>query len=250
MDYSSSSVKGYLSELGLSSDEIRMYLLLVNEGALTAKNISERLSIIVNSVYRATNALLHKGLIKELDVTPKQFQAVTPSVAIEQLATKQILKIKDSSQSAVRKLDIKKNPNRLNMELLTGRKELFDRFVDLAKEAEQEFLVISIGEPVPESIWSITENAIGRDVSPKFIFHKNDKENNMLIKRWRAMGVSVRHLPGEGYHLNIFDNSSAILSASNPKQSKERSGVVIYNEAMIEALRTYFFQQWALAKPV
>ncbi len=250
MNNSSDAIKGYLSELGLSSDEIKVYLLLANEGALAAKDISGQLGIIVNSIYRSTNSLLDKGLIKELDVTPKQFQAITPHVAIEQLAAKRILKIKNSSQSAVRKLDIKKNPNRLNMELLTGRKELFERFVDLAKEAEHEILVISIGEPVPESIWSVTENALTRDVSPKFIFHKNDKENNMLIKRWRAMGVPVRHLPGEGYHLNIFDNSSAILSASNPKQSKERSGVVIYNEAIIEALRTYFFQQWALAKSV
>lgn len=250
MNNTSTPIREYLSELGLSSDEIKVYLLLTNEGALTAKEISERLGIIVNSIYRATNFLLDKELIKELDITPKHFQAITPSVAIEQLAAKRILKIKNSSQSAVRKLDIKKNPNRLNMELLTGRVELFDRFVDLAKEAEQEILVISIGEPVPESIWSVTENAIARDVSPKYIFHKNDKGNVMLIKRWRAMGVPVRHLPGEGYHLNIFDHSSAILSASNPKQSKERSGVVIYNEAIIEALRTYFFQQWALAEPV
>ncbi len=66
------------------------------------------------------------------------------------------------------------------------------------------------------------------------------------------MGVAVSHLGNEGYHLNIFDGSVAILSASNPapNQSKERSGVVIYNKAIVEALRSYFFGQWELAKPL
>jgi hypothetical protein len=87
-----------------------------------------------------------------------------------------------------------------------------------------------------------------KGLKAKFIFQKRDKDNIMLIKRWLAMGVALRHLPGEGYHLNIFDNKSAILSASNPSQSKERTGVVIYNEAIIGVLLSYFYQQWEIAK--
>jgi sugar-specific transcriptional regulator TrmB len=244
----SSTVKQHLLDLGLSPDEANIYLLLVSRGSLSAKAVSELLGMIVNSVYRSTNALIEKELIKELDITPKQFQAVSPNVALEQLAAKRILKIKESADSVLSALDLKENPNRLHMKLLTGRKELFDSFVDIAKDAQEEILVISIGEPVPESIWEVTKESLERGVKPKFIFSKYDKDNIMLIKRWQTMGVPVRHVPKEGYHLNIFDRTAAILSASNPEQSKERSGVVIYNEAIIEALREYFFQQWALAK--
>src|SRR5437016_4574369 len=93
------SIKRHLSELGLSSDEVDIYLVLVSKGGLSAKNISNNLGIIVNSVYRSTKALIDKELIKELDVTPKQFQAVSPNIAIEQLANKHINKIKVSSDS-------------------------------------------------------------------------------------------------------------------------------------------------------
>ncbi|MEK7095738.1 MAG: helix-turn-helix domain-containing protein [Patescibacteria group bacterium] len=250
MNSKSGTLSKHLSELGLTPDEVSIYSLLISRGGLSAKAISEHLGIIVNSVYRSTNALIDKGLIKALDVAPKQFQAVSPSVAIKRLAEKRIGKIKNVSESAISHLDIQKNPNRLNMDIMTGREELFESFVELAERANKEILVISIGEEVPESIWSVIKQSLDKGVETKFIFHKNNKDNVLLIKRWQAMGVPIRHIPSEGYHLNIFDHTAAILSASNTKQSHERTGVVIYNEAIIEALRTYFFQQWALARPV
>lgn len=224
-----------------------MYTLLLSEGSLTARAIGARLGIIVNSVYRSTKVLIHLGLIKELDVSPKQFQAVSPRMAIEQLADMRIARIDKVSKAAISQLGSKQNAHRLHMDLMTGRQELFEQFVKLAKKTREETLVISIGEPVPEAIWDVTKQSLARGVDQKFIFHKWDKQNIMLIRRWQAMGVEVRHVSNEGYHLNIFDRSAAILSASNTKQSKERTGVVIYNEAIIEALRTYFYQQWALA---
>ncbi len=245
---SDTTLQDNLAELGLTPEESSIYLLLLSKGSLTAKAIGETQDIIVNSVYRSTKALIDAGLITELDVSPKQFQAITPGIGITQLAEKKTSTIQSLSELLIQQLPTKENPNRLNMELLTGRKELFEKFVTLAKDAQQEILVISVGEPVPESIWEVTQEALNKGLKPKYIFQKHDKDNIMLIKRWLAMGVPVRHMPGEGYHLNIFDSSAAILSASNPKQSKERTGVVIYNKAIIEALRSYFFQQWPLAK--
>lgn len=227
-----------------------MYSLLLSEGSLSAQGIAMHLGIVVNSVYRSTKTLVALGLIKGLDITPKQFQAVSPHVAIERLADKRIDRIQQVSKAAISQLGSKQNAHRLNMDLMTGRQELFERFVQLAKKTKLETLVISIGEPVPEAIWDVTKQSLARGVSQKFIFHKYDKENIMLIRRWQAMGVDVRHVPSEGYHLNIFDRTAAILSASNTAQSKERTGVIIYNEAIIEVLRTYFYQQWVLAQPM
>lgn len=246
----SSTTNNYLSELGLTSDESAIYSLLLSAGSLTAKEIAVSLDIIVNSVYRSTKELVLLGLVKKLELSPKQFQPVPARVAIEHLAELRVAKIEQASRAAISQLGITQNPHRLHMDLLTGRQDLFEQFVRLAKKTKQETLVISIGEPVPESIWAVTKQSIARGVGQKFIFHKCDKENIMLIRRWQVMGVPVRHIPSEGYHLNIFDRNAAILSASNTKKSLERTGVVIYNEAIIEALRTYFYQQWVLAQPV
>ena len=244
----STSLKTQLMDLGLNTEEVAVYSLLLSKGSLTARLISEETKIIVNSIYRATNNLEAEGLIKTLDTRPRQFQAVSPRLAIKQLATRQVNRINQTTESIIKQLDYQHTPNQLHMDILTGREELFDCFVEFAKKTKKELLVISVGEPVPESIWLVTQSSIARGVSPKFIFHKHNKDNILLIKRWLAMGVPVRHYPAEGYHLNIFDNAAAVLSASNPHQSKERTGVVIYNQAIIEALRTYFFHQWHQSK--
>ena len=244
------TIQENLAQFGLTSEQSALYILLLSQGSMTAKGLATAQGIVVNSVYRSIRALTEVGLVTELDVSPKQFQAIPPSVGISQLAEQRTNHFQALSDSLIKQLPVRENPNRLTMELLTGRQELFERFVDLALGAEQEILVISIGEPVPDAIWDATQQALERGVKPKFIFHKHDKDNILLIKRWLAIGVPVRYLLGEGYHLNVFDNSAAILSASNPTQSKERSGVVIYNEAIITALRSYFFQQWSAAKPL
>lgn len=239
-----------LATLGITREQGEIYSLLLAEGSLTASSIAAKQGSIVNSVYRSMNALVEMGLVIRLETRPYRFQAITPSSGITRLAEVQASRIKTLSQEIIGQLPLKENINRLNMELLTGRKALFERFVDFAKEANREILVISIGEPVPEAIWQVTQEALSKGVKPLYLFHKYDKDNILLVKRWLAMGVKLRHLPGEGYHLNIFDQSAAILSASNPQQTKERSGVVIYNEAIIEVLRSYFFQQWSLATPI
>jgi sugar-specific transcriptional regulator TrmB len=239
-----------LAALGLRDEESAVYLLLLTKGSLTAKAIAASQDIIVNSVYRIVRSLISKGLIVALDTSPRQFQAVSPSSGITKLADSSAAKLHHISRALLEQLPAQENPHHLTMELLTSRKMLFEQFVSFAKGARQEILVISIGEPVPEAIWSVTATAIAKGIKPKYIFHKYDKDNILLIKRWLTMGVAVRHLPGAGYHLNIIDTTVAILSASNPTQSRERSGVVIYNQAIIEVLRDYFFQQWQLAGPL
>lgn len=246
--HTNQSIQDQLAEFGLSPDEADVYLLLLAKGSMTAKAVAAEQGIVVNSVYRIADVLVELGLANELDTRPKQFQAVSPSTSLKQLADARAKHLQTISRDLIRSLSRKQNPNRLNMELLTGRQALFERFVELAEQATEEILVISIGEPVPETIWKVTKQMLGKGVKPKYLFHKYDKENILLVKRWLAMGAAVRYLPGEGYHLNVFDDSAAILSASNPKQSRERSGVVIYNEAIIEMLRNYFFQQWGAAK--
>ena len=237
-----------LAQLGIKPEEGSIYLLLLKSGSLEAKDIASARGIIVNSVYRSVRSLMQHGLIAEITTNPKRFQAVAPNIAIKRLADSESEKLLSQSRSIIDLISPSDNPNHLTMELLTGREALFDKYVEFASKAEHEILVISIGEEVPESIWMITQEALTRGVEPKFIFHKNDADNKHLILRWLAMGVPVRHLFGEGYHLNIFDNHSAILSASNPKTSSERTGVVIYNDAIIGLLRTYFFQSWDAAK--
>lgn len=239
-----------LSKFGISRDESEIYLALLSSRALTAQEIARQQKMLVNSVYRCAENLIDNGLIVELGMRPKKFQATSPVSAIENLSRKHQAELKKTANFLSDTLATNQDPNRLKMSLMTGQEIIFENFVELANCAKSEILVISVGEPVPDTIWRAIKESIIKGIKPKFIFHRYDKDNILLVKRWQTQGVEVRHMPIEGYHLYIFDSYTAVLAASNPEESKERTGVVIYNKAIIEALRTYFFQQWEQSKPL
>ncbi len=237
-----------LTDLGLSSDQASIYVLLSSAGSLSAKEVAEQSGIVVNSIYRLIASLEGMGLIRTLETTPKKFQPVEPKIALSKLVEEKTALLNNTSNRVIEALSSAETKQETTMSTLTGQKELFDDFVRRTKKAKTEVLVISIGEEVPDSIWGSVQDAISRGVKARFIFHQNTKENVLLIKRWQSMGVDVRHVPNEGYHLFVFDDSAAVMSASNPKNTKERTGVVIINKSLIAAMRVYFEQQWELGR--
>jgi hypothetical protein len=76
------------------------------------------------------------------------------------------------------------------------------------------------------------------------------KDNADLLRSWVKMGLEVRHFKDWGYHLTVIDGKEAILSTNNPKNTEERTSMVIYNAALANALRHYFYSLWDKALPI
>lgn len=127
---------------------------------------------------------------------------------------------------------------------------MYKIFAELAKQAEKEILVISIGEAVPDDVKLAHRDAKERGVVQKLIFHLYDKTNEEILRSWIAMGVEVRHYPDWGFHLMVFDGKRSILVTNNPKETAERTGMVIYSEGLSKSLRDYFYSVWKKATPI
>ncbi len=236
--------------LGLTADEAGLYLYLVKSGSATAKQVSLRLGIVTNSVYRLADRLEDIGFVTSLETSPKQFQAVPPGIAIRTRSKQQQAEIMSLSERAIDSLVTPNSANQTRLDVQVGKSANFKTYAKFARVTRQEILVLSVGEEVSESVWRSTKHAIDCGAEAKFIFQKQSLDNILLIKRWQAMGVEVRHLAEPGYHLNIFDSQQAIMSASNPDNSSERTNVIVYNTNIIAALRNHFYAQWGLALPV
>jgi hypothetical protein len=61
------------------------------------------------------------------------------------------------------------------------------------------------------------------------------------------MGIETKHFPGGGFHLQVFDGKICVLTANNPKNTAERTSMVIYNEGIASVLREYFASVWEKA---
>jgi len=234
-----------LVKLGLTKDEVACYTLLNNKGSLTAIEIAKGINIVANSVYRLLDRLSEKGFVTELDTSPKTFQVIPPTVAIEAYAKLQTKQVTEFTLQGIKLLSSSEDSTpSTKIEVITSRKQMFSSYVDLAKNAKEEILIISIGEPVPDDIKLVNRDALERGANIKFIAHKYDKENQDLLKIWLRSGLEVKHYKDRGYHLMVFDGKHSVLSVSNPERPAERNGIIIYSEDLSHALRIYFYNIW------
>lgn len=239
-----------LSALGLTDAESKCYQLLITEGTTDSYKLAKKLGFLPNAVYRLMRGLVQKGFAVKLETKPAIFQPVPPSVAIEACAKQKTLEIEKQKMRALEVLSICKPATAPRFRLLTGRNALFTAYIQHAQEAKKEILIISIGEPVTDDVKLVNRDALERGVAIKMVAHTYDKSNEDLLRNWIKMGIEVRHVPDWGFHLVIFDGTMSILSINNSEQTKERTSLVIYNEALSKSHRNYFMGLWDKAKNI
>ncbi len=239
-----------LTDLGLTPNEARCYLILLEVGSASAGQVAKAMKTVPNAVYRLFDTLENSGMIVALPTTPKKYQAAPVRVAVEALAYKGVAALEEAKTQALSALTKAHSHRDTKVDFVVGRGEFFDAYVKLAADATEEILVISIGEPVPDEIKLANRDAMSRGVDLKLIFHRYDETNAELVRSWKAMGASVVHFPDSGFHLTVFDGERAILLATNPTEQTERTGMVITSAGLAQAMREFFYGRWERALPV
>lgn len=246
------SISQSLVKMGLTPDESKSYIFLLSNGTATAEHIASGINISPTVVYRLMKGLSVKGFIISIGTKrPIKFQAILPSVAIKAFAIKKQKELEKLSLNSIDQLNsqtpIKENNQ---IEVLTGQKQFFSKYVELAKDAKEEILIISIGEEVPDEIKLVNRDMLEKNVRIKFLVSKYDETNHSLLDSWKKMGISIKYLPDSGYHMVVIDGIKSILATSNPKETTERVAMVINNPRLSQAFKDYFFFTWKKAKEI
>ena len=240
-----------LVSLGLTKHESICYVNLLREGSLTGRQLAHISGIIPNAVYRLIKSLIGKEFITSLDTSPTTYQALPPQIAIPAFLKNKAQALEETSAKAIQEMiNIKDKSPQTRVDIIASRQKMFSAYEEFAKNAKEEVLIISIGEPVPDEIKLINRDLMEKGVKIKFIVHKYDKENKELLQSYVKMGYEIKHFSDQGYHLMIFDGKISILAASNPKNLAERTGMIIYSEGVAKAHRSYFYSVWDKATSI
>lgn len=128
-----------LKKLGLSSDEIEIYVHLLKKGPSKVVNISRDLDIARTTVYRFIDLLRNKGLVSEyLSNNVKIFKAIDPS-KIPQIYEERIEEVKSIIPSLEKLQNVSQNS--ASVELFRGEESFRFLFEDLIKDANDYVLV-------------------------------------------------------------------------------------------------------------
>jgi sugar-specific transcriptional regulator TrmB len=242
-----------LVNLGLSKQEARIYLFLLKSGALDAKQIAVGINCLVPAIYRATKKLESKKLVSVLKTTPLTFQALPPKLALSSFAKKRAVNIEKKGEeiSDVLARVSKTAPfSATKIDLIIGRKQIFNISSGMVAKTKKEIALISIGETIPQKLLLEMKKASDRGVKIRMVAHKYDEENIEILRNFIKNGYEIRHYPDWGFHLVVYDSKKSLLIVNNPEDPIERSAMLIYSKGLSKALRDYFYSVWKKATKV
>lgn len=226
-----------LNLLGITRREVDIYLLLVEKGALSAREISEQLNIPYTKVYTYLSKLQKLGaVIIEEKPRPQRYRALPPVDIYKKLvsatseALRQIKPFFDSLQLIYESKQV--TPTFLT--LIKGREKIVELIEEVIKSTETE---VYVALPFIELLTHRLLTAIveeSRRVAIKMLI--NDQLRPHLDLPPRIEVRTTQEMFGGG----VIGNAVVIFV----RHGGELSGIYSNERHLIEIARTYFNHLW------
>jgi len=158
-----------LKELGLSTHEALIYLMLLTHPSATANILCRETGIRDSKIYYALDGLSKKGMILVQQGNPSVYYAIPPKEAIANLKQELKQKLIDSLSEKIRKADIMVNqlslmydsaekPEELELAyIIRGQKNIVKRMKELIRASRHE---VTVFVPFPSVLREISESLI------------------------------------------------------------------------------------------
>ncbi len=229
-----------LKQAGLTENESRIYLALIDLGPSLAGQIARKIGMHRRTVYDTTEMLIEKGLVGYiLKNNRKLFQATNPSRILEIIKEKQNL-LDPIVLSLLEKYN--KTHEKEETNFYKGKEGLKTIFED--QLSSKEILILGASPKAYEILqfyfkWYDNSRKEKRIRARIIATDKNIKKSNIPL-------ADIRYLP-EKYSnpvaVNIYNDKTAIIL-----WAAEPIAIVIKNNEIAQAYRTYFELMWKIAK--
>lgn len=249
-------IEEILNRLGLSKNEVKIYLALLELGLTSSKAIIERTGLHRQIVYDTLGLLIEKGLVSfVIQANRKYFRASEPKNFLEYLNTKkeQIEQQKQEFNKILPQLEAKKEKTGEEQEttVYSGNKGVKSLLDDML-EQKKEVMIIGASDISAESYkYQMQFNIPKFDkmrqmakIGYKIILSENLKIRAREINKMNFS--EARILPKEftsNSSTNIYgDRTSIIMWGSQP------FGILIKSKEIAEAQRRHFNILWKIGK--
>jgi sugar-specific transcriptional regulator TrmB len=233
-----------LREMGLNAYEVDAYLVLLENGQLTAMEISTEAKVPYSKIYEALNSLKDKGWIKSNETRPFKYYPVPPLEATA--FTKQRLEdrylgweqiVSDTLQPLFEKRELVERPDIL---ILHGQQAVIVKLQEVLRKANKEIMIAAptFAKPI---FASADELLLGlkKNVNVKLMVTEMSGEWQKLKKLAGVNELRERdHMFGGGI---IADGKEAMLFLGEEKPS-----LIIWSShvGLVGFAREYFQFLW------
>lgn len=238
--------------LGLSQNEIKVYLLLLYSGPLTAKEISEYSQVPFSKIYLVLNNLERKGWLNSSTTRPVKYSAKPPQEAVEIVKRNLEKSMNEAAEYIARELQpiydrmsVSLQPNIL---LFYGESNIAMKMIDVILSTRRELLLA-----LHHRLESFLEYS-SRFSSIKLI--QNRPRIKILVSKELIddvyplidVGAEVRYRDEMFGGGAISDDREALIILE--KDDRYSTALWSTHHSLIELAKSYFEKIWSTSKMV
>ena len=248
--------EGMLEPLGVSLEEERIYLFLLEHPRASYREIIE-VTGIPSSRARAALAMLESKAIVSRGVGgSRAFVASPPSVALESLVSRRMGEIEQAKANAEAVMErVHETPSRSAADLfdvITGEDAVRHSTLQMLLDAGQEVLELS-RPPYPMSTQEVELANLAKGVRYRYIYARSaldvpGKFDEILTDV--AAGEKARLLPDVPLKLSVVDRKIARVFLSSDEPDIEAGVLTVRAGSIVDALVVLFESLWDRAVPL
>ena len=226
----------------LSPKASESYNLLLRHPGLSAKDISKKMAIVVNSVYRNLRELIKLGLIEEVGGYPLKYRPKPVSEAVA-LYTRLIRQNFYESFGLGGQAE-----GSLKIKFFQSRKD-FLRLVEKDFNRAKKYInVIISGHEVPADFVLSHKKAVDRGAKIRKLIQHLNVESIQVAKNYQKIGVETRHTPLMNMRIVVIDGQVTYFGSYTPDRQQESIGVRFDYAPYAKLMSELFEQRWSAAK--
>lgn len=255
-------LEGGLKKLGLSANEAKVYLALLERGRLGAPALIEITRVPRGTIYPVLTSLTNRGIIQAGPGYGGRYQAVTPQQAVaslirwerEALAEREHLAEEVAKELEPLAATSTENLVEEPLEVLRDRRAMTERFEELQREARE---AIAVFVKVPILITSLGNplelDALRRGVKVRGLYEKavlDIEDIAPYLHAWVDAGEEARVFDGALPHkLAVFDARAAVVPMKGSDTGSTYS-LVIRDAVLAAGLLSMFDAFWERSRPL
>ncbi len=240
-----------LKKLGLTGNEIKVYMMLLSSGPLTAKEISEYSNVPFSKIYLILNSLKRKGWISHSDSRPTKYFSLSPDEAVKRARINMerewdeaVGKVTPILQSIYDTTHVSEAPD---VWIVKGEENISSKVFDLLLKSQFE-LLMAIHRRLESLFDQLTiMERLGRAYTPKQVKILVPRDLVDDAKYLARFGAELRYrdvLFGGGV---IADNKEALLLLG---EDRVNTAIWSTHYTLIYLAKTYFDKLWDTAQTV
>ncbi|MEM3458314.1 MAG: helix-turn-helix domain-containing protein [Candidatus Bathyarchaeia archaeon] len=250
------TIEKTLYRLGLSKNEIKVYVYLARAGERKASEISEGLSLHRTETYRILRDLEKKGLISSVFEKPLKFIATPFEKALDILIETKKMKLSLLEKRKANLVDIwlslpkpeAENERKEVFQILEGEEQISLKADEILNTAEKEVSIFVSEHDIPNfyhsGLLDKLEKISKKDVNVQLLTNYSPKScffiEKIKLKKAKYSLSNVDELPT----FILTDNSQLVLLIRTNNGKKRVAALWTNYDAFVKALKTLFLELW------